>query len=176
MLLSSNRGRKLHPCSRPQAYIHLNSFHLSLLICLIWFRPAFPIFSSLLLPKIINFIISTFSSCVSPSYYPNCRLNTASSASFWKKEQRCLWQNASWLPNCLTVEGDVGDHTQTQSASQGLWAATRAQMHRLDTHLQVRSMGENITKLQVTVMESTAVSCYRSKDECVFPCLFHACL
>lgn len=117
-----------------------------------------------------------FSSCVSPSYYPNCRLNTASSASFWKKEQRCLWQNASWLPNCLTVEGDVGDHTQTQSASQGLWAATRAQMHRLDTHLQVRSMGENITKLQVTVMESTAVSCYRSKDECVFLCLFHACL
>lgn len=49
-------------------------------------------------------------------------------------------------------------------------------MHRLDVHLQVRSMRESSTKLQAMVVESMAVSCYRGTDKCVFPCLIHACL
>lgn len=121
LLLSSSRGRKLQQCSRPQAYIHLSIFHLSLLICPIWFHPTFPVFTSLLLPKIINLIIASFSSCISPSYFPNCCLNTTSSASLWKKkEQWCLWQNVSWHPNCPTVEGDVGGHKQDTECVLGV--------------------------------------------------------
>lgn len=178
LLLSSSRGRKLQPCNRPQAYIHLSTFHLSLLICSISFHPTFPIFTSLLLPKIISLIIASFSSCISPSYFPNCCLNTTSSASLWKKKRAMMLMAECLLASQLSNSGRWcrGSQARYWVCLGGFWAATRAQMHRLDVRLQVRSMRESSTKLQAMVVESMAVSCYRGTDKCMFPCLIHVCL